>query len=106
MPEKRKGVRASFPQYFSRSVLGPYSDGWVEITAGGKTSTFKAPSEIGGRDFLESGKETVLNLSLNQGGVGPGEEPEPEPDPDYAGKNMLGIWSQDAGKLLTTMRRP
>lgn len=41
---------------------------------------------IGGRDFLESGKETVLNLSLNQGGVGPGEEPEPEPNPDYAGK--------------------
>lgn len=83
---KAEGSQGKFSAILFPGSLGPYSDGWVEITAGGKTSTFKAPSEIGGRDFLESGKETVLNLSLNQGGVGPGEEPEPEPDPDYAGK--------------------
>ena len=81
---KAEGSQGKFSAILFPGSLGPYSDGWVEITAGGKTSTFKAPSEIGGRDFLESGKETVLNLSLNQGGVGPGEEPEP--DPDYAGK--------------------
>lgn len=83
---KAEGSQGKFSAILFPGSLGPYSDGWVEITAGGKTSTFKAPSEIGGRDFLESGKETVLNLSLNQGSVGPGEEPEPEPDPDYAGK--------------------
>ncbi len=83
---KVEGSQGKFSAILFPGSLGPYSDGWVEITAGGKTSTFRAPSEIGGRDFLESGKETVLNLSLNQGGVGPGEDPEPAPDPDYAGK--------------------
>ena len=83
---KAEGSQGKFSAILFPGSLDPYSDGWVEITAGGKTSTFKAPSEIGGRDFLESGKETVLNLSLNQGGVGPGEDPEPAPDPDYAGK--------------------
>ena len=83
---KAEGSQGKFSAILFPGSLDPYSDGWVEITAGGKTSTFKAPSEIGGRDFLESGKETVLNLSLNQGGVDPGEDPEPVPDPDYAGK--------------------
>ena len=61
---KAEGSQGKFSAILFPGSLGPYSDGWVEITAGGKTSTFKAPSEIGGRDFLESGKETVLNLSL------------------------------------------
>lgn len=81
---KEEGSQGKFSAILFPSSLEPYSDGWVEITADGKTSTFKAPSEIGGKTSLESGKETVLNLSLNQGGVDPGEEPEP--DPDYAGK--------------------
>ena len=83
---KEEGSQGKFSAILFPSSLEPYSDGWVEITADGKTSTFKAPSEIGGKTSLESGKETVLNLSLNQGGVGPGEDPEPAPDPDYAGK--------------------
>ena len=81
---KEEGSQGKFSAILFPSSLEPYSDGWVEITADGKTSTFKAPSEIGGKTSLESGKETVLNLRLNQGGVDPGEEPEP--DPDYAGK--------------------
>lgn len=83
---KEEGGQGKFSAILFPGSLEPYSDGWVEITADGKTSTFKAPSEIGGKTSLESGKETVLNLRLNQGGVDPGEEPEPAPDPDYAGK--------------------
>lgn len=48
---KAEGSQGKFSAILFPGSLGPYSDGWVEITAGGKTSTFKAPSEIGGRDF-------------------------------------------------------
>ena len=103
---KEEGSQGKFSAILFPSSLEPYSDGWVEITADGKTSTFKAPSEIGGKTSLESGKETVLNLRLNQGGVDPGEEPEPEPDPDYAGKICWVYGVKTPRKLLTTMRRP
>ena len=109
---KEEGSQGKFSAILFPSSLEPYSDGWVEITAGGKTSTFKAPSEIGGKTSLESGKETVLNLRLNQGGVDPGEEPEPEPDPDYAGKIcwVYGVktpetpdYNEETVKVLTDM---
>ena len=72
------------------SKLNNYTNGWVEITANGKTSLYKAPAGIGGSASLESGKETILNLRLKTGGgIDPGPEPEPEPDepdPEYANK--------------------
>ena len=75
---KAEGSQGKFSAILFPGSLGPYSDGWVEITAGGKTSTFKAPSEIGGRDFLESGKETVGNRRQGFSGERKGDCAEPE----------------------------
>ena len=69
--------------------LGEYAEGWVEISAGGKTSVYKAPATIGESSVLESGKETVLNLRLkSDGDIGTDPDPDPDPDPDidYGGK--------------------
>ena len=72
--------------------LGAYAEGWVEISAGGKTSVYKAPATIGESSVLESGKETVLNvLNLrlkSDGDIGTDPDPDPDPDPDtdYSGR--------------------
>ena len=69
--------------------LGAYAEGWVEISAGGKTSVYKAPATIGESSVLESGKETVLNLRLkSDGDIGTDPDPDPDPDPDtdYSGR--------------------
>ena len=61
----------------------------MEISAGGKTSVYKAPATIGESSVLESGKETVLNLRLkSDGDIGTDPDPDPDPDPDtdYSGR--------------------
>lgn len=75
------------------SRLEAYTEGWVEISTGGRTFVYKAPVKIGESSLLESGKETVLNLHLkSDGNIGTNPVPAPDPvptpalDPDYAGK--------------------
>lgn len=81
--------------------LKEYSDGWVEITSGGRTSTYRAPETIGKSRSLESGKETVLNLLLKADGDIGTDPDDPgtglEPDPEYAGKTcwIYGIKTPD-----------
>ena len=72
--------------------LGAYAEGWVEISAGGKTSVYKAPATIGESSVLESGKETVLNLRLkSDGDIGT----DPDPDTDYSGRTCCRLQRQD-----------
>lgn len=61
--EKESGVYTVilYPQLLNSLQT---EDGWVRVTAGEKSSVFKAPSEIGGSDKLEPGKESTLSLTL------------------------------------------
>lgn len=77
-PKAAEGETGSF-----RAVLVPQplkelqtGNGWIRITANGKTAYYRAPDKIGGSANLEPGKESVLTLYLKTDG-----DVEPEPDP-------------------------
>lgn len=42
-------------------------EGWIRITANGKTSMYVAPDEVGGSTMLEMGKESRITLNLKTG---------------------------------------
>lgn len=75
-------------------------EGWIRITANGKTAYYDAPSKIGGSNTLQQGKESVVTLRLKDGGVvdpDPDPEPDPglEPDPEWANEKrwVFGVTS-------------
>lgn len=61
-------------------------EGWIRITAGGKTACYAAPDQLGGAASLNPGMESLLTLNLRA--QTPEPEPEPEPDIDWANRKV------------------
>ena len=94
-PKAAEGETGSF-----RAVLVPQplkklqrDEGWIRITANGKTAYYRAPDKIGGSENLEPGKESVLTLHLKTDG---GVEPDPEPDPGEWANSKRWVYGIEA----------
>lgn len=68
-------------------------DGWIRITANGKSVYYKAPDKIGGVSSLKPGKESVITLRLKISDTDP--DTGEDTDAEWAGKKcwVFGITS-------------